>query len=103
MASLGQGRPKGPLGKVDRHVAARIRDRRMTLGMTQQQLAAAIKVTYQQAHKYEVGIHRVSAARLHQMAEALGVGVAYFFTGVANSAKATPPPHLPRLAELARN
>ena len=75
----------------------------MTLGMTQQQLAAAIKVSYQQAHKYEVGMHRVSAARLYQMAEALGVAVGYFFTGVANNSTFTPPPHLPLMAALARH
>ena len=100
----GQRRPKDPLGDVDRHVAARVRDRRMMLGMSQQQLATLIKVTYQQAHKYEVGVNRISAARLFQIAEALGVDVAYFFAGVANDSTFTPPPpHLPLLAALARN
>ena len=46
---------------IDRHVGARIRERRIMLGLTQQQLADLIGVTYQQAHKYERGINRVSA------------------------------------------
>ena len=49
---------------VDRHVGARVRERRIMLGLTQQQLADLIGVTYQQAHKYERAINRVSAGRL---------------------------------------
>ncbi len=64
---------------VDKKVAARLRQRRIMLGMTQQQLAEVVGVTYQQAHKYETGMNRLSAGRLHQAAQALGVGVEYFF------------------------
>jgi DNA-binding XRE family transcriptional regulator len=46
---------------ADNHIAGRIRERRIMLGLTQQQLAEMIGVTYQQAHKYERGINRVSA------------------------------------------
>ena len=49
------------------------------LGLTQQQLADLIGVTYQQAHKYERGINRVSAGRLFEVAQVLGVPVSYFF------------------------
>lgn len=52
------------------------------LGLTQQQLAALIGITYQQAHKYERGINRVSAGRLYELATVLGVDVGYFFEGV---------------------
>src|SRR5437879_13153001 len=48
---------------IDDHVGARIRERRIMLGLTQQQLAEMIGVTYQQAHKYERGINHVSAGR----------------------------------------
>ena len=41
------------------------------LGLTQQQLADLIGVTYQQAHKYERGINRVSAGRLFEVAQVL--------------------------------
>jgi len=49
---------------VDRFVGGRIRERRVMLGLSQQQMANLIGVTYQQAHKYERGINRVSAGRL---------------------------------------
>lgn len=67
---------------IDRHVGARIRESRIMLGLTQQQLADLIGVTYQQAHKYERGINRVSAGRLYQIARALGVSVGTFFEGL---------------------
>ena len=41
-----------------------------------------IGVTYQQAHKYERGINRVSAGRLFEIAQVLGVPVSYFFEGI---------------------
>ena len=64
---------------TDRHVGARIRERRVELGLSQHQMAALIGVTYQQAHKYESGINRVSAGRLFDIAQVLKVPVGYFF------------------------
>ncbi len=67
---------------IDKHVGQKIRERRILLGLTQQQLAELIGVTYQQAHKYERGINRVSAGRLFNISKALGVSVGYFFDGI---------------------
>ncbi|HIJ61484.1 MAG TPA: helix-turn-helix transcriptional regulator [Rhodospirillaceae bacterium] len=67
---------------TDRHVGARIRDRRIMLGIGQQQMADLIGVTYQQAHKYERGINRISAGRLYEIAQILGVPVDFFFEGI---------------------
>jgi transcriptional regulator with XRE-family HTH domain len=88
---------------IDRHVGARMRERRILLGLTQHQLAELIGVTYQQAHKYEKGINRVAAARLYHIAQALGVEVGYFFEGLGkdNAVKMTPQQRL--LLELGRN
>jgi transcriptional regulator with XRE-family HTH domain len=49
-----------------------MRERRIMLGLTQQQMAALIGVTSQQAHMYEKGLNRVSAGRLYSIAQALG-------------------------------
>ncbi len=57
---------------MDRHVGIRIRERRTMLGLSQQQLARRVGVTYQQAHKYERGLNRISAGRLHEIALAAG-------------------------------
>lgn len=66
---------------VDRYVSSRIRQRRIMLGLTQQQMAELIGVTYQQAHKYEKAVNRISAGRLLRIALALGVEIDYFFRG----------------------
>ena len=67
---------------VDGYVGGRIRERRVMLGLSQQQMANLIGVTYQQAHKYERGINRISAGRLYEIARVLRVPVSYFFDGL---------------------
>jgi transcriptional regulator with XRE-family HTH domain len=88
---------------IDRHVGARIRERRIMLGLTQQQLADLIGVTYQQAHKYERGINRVSAGRLFEVAQVLGVPVSYFFDGLEQGSERGISPRERMCLELARN
>jgi transcriptional regulator with XRE-family HTH domain len=67
---------------VDVHVGARLRQRRKYLGMTQQQLASELGLTFQQIQKYERGANRVSASKLYELARALGVTISYFFEGL---------------------
>ena len=69
-------------GEIDRYVGGRIREQRIMSGLSQQQMADMIGVTYQQAHKYERGINRISAGRLYEISQVLGVPVAYFFDGL---------------------
>ncbi len=88
---------------VDRYVGARIRERRIMLGLTQQQLADLIGVTYQQAHKYERGINRVSAGRLFEVAQVLSVPVSYFFDGLEQENDRSISPRERMCLELARN
>ncbi len=68
---------------VDVHVGKRIRHRRWLLGMTQQQLAAQVGIKFQQIQKYETGANRVSASRLWDIADSLGVTISFFFEGLA--------------------
>ena len=75
-----RGRP-GAQG-VDLEVGRRSRQRRLELGMTQQEIAKLVGVTYQQVRKYETGLDRVSAGLLHRIARALGVEVRHFFADV---------------------
>jgi transcriptional regulator with XRE-family HTH domain len=87
---------------VDRHVGARMRERRVMLGLTQQQMAELIGVTYQQAHKYEKGINRVAAGRLYNIAQALDVDVSYFFEGLGGDKTLSATPQQRMLLELTR-
>ncbi|MGF1561381.1 MAG: helix-turn-helix domain-containing protein [Geminicoccaceae bacterium] len=80
-----------------------MRERRVMLGLTQQQMAELIGVTYQQAHKYEKGINRIAAGRLYHIAAALGVDVSYFFDGLEGDAPFRPSDQQRMLLDLARN
>ena len=91
-----------PARDADRRIGARIRQRRVALGLTQQQVATMVGVTYQQAYKYESGMNRVSAGRLFDFAQVLDVNVAYFFEGLSEARADTKRQDRSMLA-LARN
>ncbi len=73
---------KGP-NPIDRHVGSRMRMRRMMLGMSQEKLATAFGVSFQQVQKYEKGVNRMGSSRLQQAADILGVAVPFFFEGAS--------------------
>jgi len=78
--------------RIDQHVGERIRLRRTELGLTQEQLAEALEVSYQQIQKYETGANRISAGRMFEIARKLGVDANYFFEGLAIEADAAASP-----------
>ena len=67
---------------VDVHVGKRVRHRRWMVGMTQQQLADKVGIKFQQIQKYETGMNRISASRLWDISDALGVPISFFFEGL---------------------
>ena len=67
---------------VDVHVGKRVRHRRWMVGMTQQQLGERVGIKFQQIQKYETGMNRISASRLWDIAEVLGVPISFFFEGL---------------------
>ena len=64
---------------VDTHVGKRARLRRTMLGMSQEVVANALGITFQQLQKYERGTNRMSASRLYELSKTLKVPVSYFF------------------------
>jgi transcriptional regulator with XRE-family HTH domain len=73
---------------TDRYVGARVRMRRLMLGMSQTALGNSLGVTFQQVQKYEKGTNRIGASRLQQIAGSLQVPVAFFFEELPIPAKA---------------
>ena len=67
---------------IDRHVASRFRARRLECGLTQEQMAEELDLTFQQVQKYEKGVNRLSASTLFRSAAALAVPPGYFFKGL---------------------
>jgi len=71
---------QGP-NPVDVHVGAKVKSRRLILGLSQEELAKAIGLTFQQIQKYERGTNRISVSRLVDICRALRVQIDYFFDG----------------------
>ncbi|HVZ30400.1 MAG TPA: helix-turn-helix transcriptional regulator [Asticcacaulis sp.] len=69
------------INPVDLHVGSKVRLRRKFLGKSQQQLADAIDLTFQQVQKYERGVNRISASKLYEIAQFLQIPLTYFFEG----------------------
>jgi transcriptional regulator with XRE-family HTH domain len=72
---------------VDQHVGAMVRMRRKALGLSQDKLADALGLTFQQVQKYERGTNRISASKLFQIAETLQAPVSYFFRDLDGTAE----------------
>jgi len=79
--------------RIDAHVGERIRLRRTEAGLTQEQLAAALGISYQQVQKYETGANRVSAGRMLEIAHTLGIDVADMFEGLQDDTAGVPLAH----------
>jgi len=79
--------------KVDEQVGRQIRKRRNLLGLTQEQLADALGISYQQVQKYETAANRVSAGRLFEIATKLDTEISAFFEGLDPALAATPSVH----------
>ena len=72
---------QGP-NPIDFHVGVRLRLLRRIRGMRATDLGAAVDLNAFQIQKYEAGVSRLSAAKLFEIAGALGASVSYFFEGL---------------------
>src|SRR5262245_19127916 len=89
ITTRGAAVPKKSPNPIDKHVGGRVRMQRMVLGMSQEKLGDAIGLTFQQVQKYEKGANRISASRLQQIADVLGVPVTFFFDGAPGLPRAS--------------
>ena len=82
---------KKSTGSIDKEIGSRVRMRRISVGMSQEKLGDMLGLTFQQVQKYEGGANRVSASRLAEVAEVLGVSVSYFFNDLDLAGDAATP------------
>lgn len=94
----GAGRKAIP-DPVDVYVGQRLRKQRTLLRLSQEQLARAVGVTFQQIQKYERGSNRISASRLYDIAKVMGVPINFFFDHIENEIDGRPKAHIDGLAE----
>jgi transcriptional regulator with XRE-family HTH domain len=89
-------------GSLDVHFGEKLRAGRRTMvpRLTQEELAEALGLSFQQVHKYEQGTNRMSAAMLVQIAAVLDVDVQYFFDELPTGAKNTKEIKTPVLTEM---
>jgi len=73
---------------VDSHVGKRLRMLRKLKSISQEKLAQALGLTFQQVQKYERADNRIGASRLYHIAEALGVAPSYFYEGFGKATRA---------------
>lgn len=78
--------------QVDLHVGNRLRIRRTLKGLTQDELASAVGITFQQVQKYEKGANRISASRLYAFSQVLNVRVGWFFEDLEDQVLPIPEP-----------
>ena len=76
---------------IDLHLGRRLRRRRRLLGLTQQQLAIAVGIRFQQIQKYESGANRIAASRLWRISRATGTPLLAFFEGLPETLDETAP------------
>src|SRR6202011_5921624 len=75
-------RKAGQPHPIDVHVGRRVRLRRTMLLMSQEKLAAALGLTFQQVQKYERAANRISASRLYHLCRILKIPISFFFSGL---------------------
>ena len=75
---------------VDIFVGKRLRLRRTMMGLSQEAIAKAVGITFQQVQKYEKGTNAMNANRLFEFAHFMSVPVAYFFEGLESAAGNAP-------------
>ncbi|GAB4131170.1 MAG: hypothetical protein Tsb008_13750 [Rhodothalassiaceae bacterium] len=83
---------RGP-NPIDVHVGSRVRLRRTLLGMSQEKLAQALDLTFQQIQKYERGLNRIGSSNLYKISRVLDVPIGFFFDDMpASLAESLIPP-----------
>ena len=87
MAKAGKADPRA-VSDVDKQIGNRIRARRKEMGLSQESLADAVGVTFQQIQKYERGVNRVGASRLFDLSRVLDVPISFFFDDMPGDASA---------------
>jgi transcriptional regulator with XRE-family HTH domain len=80
--------PEPGRDSVDLHVGQRLKARRILANMSQERLATALGISYQQLQRYESGKGRLPSAMLYRAAMALGVPIGHFFEQLDEGAPA---------------
>lgn len=84
--------PEPARDSVDLHIGRRLKARRILANMSQERLAGALGISYQQLQRYESGKGRLPSAMLYRAAMALSVPIGHFFEQLDDGAPAAAAP-----------
>jgi transcriptional regulator with XRE-family HTH domain len=93
--------PGGRADEVNLFVCRRMKAKRILRNMSQERLARALGISYQQLQRYESGKSRLPCSLLYHAALALDVPVAYFFEDILTDCTVGAEPGLDKGALLA--
>ncbi len=85
------GRGTGKPHPIDVYVGARVRQRRVLLGMNQTKLGDALGMSFQQVQKYEKGANRIGSSRLYDLSRVLDLSIEHFFEDMSPAVAASSP------------
>ena len=74
--------------EIDAHIGKRLREARLTRGMSQQALGEALGISFQQVQKYERGANRIGGSRLWDISNVLESPIGFFFDGLDEKGRA---------------
>jgi transcriptional regulator with XRE-family HTH domain len=89
--------------EIDAHVGARIRQRRIEVGLSQRRFAEMLGITNGLLYKYERGLNRIRVSMLYEIAWKLEVPIVYFYDGLAEQWPCQRVPHSSLLLETTSN
>jgi transcriptional regulator with XRE-family HTH domain len=72
---------------IDKKVGNNLYKIRLSRSLSQEKLAEAVGVTFQQIQKYETGTNRISASRLWQFSKILKIPVEGFYDGIEGAVR----------------
>jgi len=78
-----QNKKKGRAQDIDKHIGERLKEIRKRKGMTQEDLASKLGMTFQQIQKYENGKNRISFSNMVELSRYLGVSLDSFLDSPA--------------------
>ena len=72
---------EGSMSIFNVHLGRKLRDRRLSLGLTQTKVGDALGFSFQQIQKYEKGLNGVTSEKLLDLANVLQVPINFFYEG----------------------
>jgi transcriptional regulator with XRE-family HTH domain len=87
-----------PIYDAELHVGVRLIAARQLRNVSQEDLAQKLGISPEDIENYEQGLSQLTAGRLYEVAQALGVDVSYFYEGLGDA-----PPSAPSLTAALTN